>query len=108
MAVELMDFERFARSLGNVMLSRMNMSIYNGTFECACGSSHAYGSHIRLLAEGRMRVVMVCPQDSDYLTNVGIKTFMIVKFKGFESIAGFHMVAPDDRNLADSVFCALT
>ena len=75
----------------------MNMSIYNGPFECACGSTHEYGPHIRLLCEGRMRVVMACPRDSNYLTNVAIKTFMIVKFKGFESLSGFHVKTPADQ-----------
>ena len=79
------------------MLPRMNMSIYQGRFDCACGSSHEYGPHIQLLCEGRMRVVMVCPKDSSYITNVGIKTFMVIKFKGFESIAGCHIKTPSDQ-----------
>ncbi len=107
MAVKLLALEPFLESVGTAMRPRMNMSIYNGTFDCACGSSHEYGPHIHLLCEGRMRVVMACPHDSNYLTNVAIKTFMVVKFKGFESISGFHAKTPVDQITIRSVVSAL-
>ena len=96
MAVRLLSLEPFLESIGRAMLPRMNMSIYNGPFECACGSTHMYGPHINLLCEGSMRVVMICPENDSYCTNVAIKTFMLVKFKGFESISGFHLKTPED------------
>lgn len=107
MAVQLVNFESFLKSVGTAMQPRMNMSIYNGAFDCACGTSHVYGPHIHLIAEGRMRVVMECPNDSNYMTNVAIKTFMVVKFKGFESIAGWHAKTPEVLSSARGVFSEL-
>ncbi len=82
--------EEFFESIGRMMAVRMNMSQYNGNFECACGQQHLYTPLIRLLAQGKWRVVMECPEDSNYLTNVEIKTgFLGSGFKGFNSISGF-------------------
>lgn len=107
MAVQLMGFEPFLRSVGMAIRPQMDMSIYNGAFDCACGNSHAYGPHIDLLCEGRMRVVMTCPNDGSYMTNVAIKTFLLFKFMGFASIAGFRAETPAELAVAHSVFRSL-
>lgn len=105
-AVRLLALEPFLESIGRAMLPRMNMSIYNGPFDCACGATHMYGPHIQLLCEGSMRVVMICPEDDSYCTNVAIKTFMLVKFKGFQSISGFQLKTQDE-GLAIATFRSL-
>ena len=82
--------EEFFASIGRMMAVRMNMSQYNGLFECACGQEHMYTPTVKLLAQGKWRVVMECPDDANYLTNVEIKTgFLGFGFKRFNSISGF-------------------
>jgi len=104
MAVQLLKLDGFLQSIGTAIRPQMDMSIYHGAFDCACGNSHAYGPHIDLLCEGSMRVVMVCPNDRSYMTNVAIKTFLLVKFRGFASIAGWHAKTPEVLTAAHSVF----
>ena len=90
--------EEFFASIGNMMAVRMNMSMYNGFYECACGEKHMYTPLTNLLAQGKWRVVMECPNDNKYFTNVEIKTgFLGVGFKGFNSISGFECKNNDER-----------
>ena len=80
------------------MKARMNMSLYNGSYNCACGSKHEYMPHINLHAQGKWRVVMECPSDKNCFTNVKIKTgFLGFGFKGFESIAGIKCGSEQER-----------
>ncbi|WP_368933643.1 hypothetical protein [Brevundimonas naejangsanensis] len=100
--MRMLPFEKFAESFGNAIKPQMNMSIYSGDYECACGRSHRFDSNFtKLLAEGAMRVMIQCPVKSDFLTNVKIKTFMVFKFKGFESECGTELKTTEERQLVE-------
>lgn len=95
--MKMLPFAQFAQDFGRAIKPTMNMSIYRDNFRCACGQSHWFDERIEIVCEGLMKVLLVCPQDEDYLTSVKIKTFMVIKFKGFESLAGTHISGPQDR-----------
>jgi hypothetical protein len=95
--MKMMKFEDFARDFGRAAKPTMNMSIYRDNFECACGKSHWFDDEIDIVCEGLMKVMVVCPQDRSFVTSLKIKTFMIVKFKGFESLAGSHPISSQDQ-----------
>ncbi len=97
----------FLESIGVAMRVRMNLSLYDGDFDCACGKKHHYGSHIKLLCQGKWRVVMECPDNPDYLTCVKIKMFMMAKFKGFESLSGYCIQNEVERQLLRITFNSL-
>lgn len=92
------NLEDFIMSISsNIMKVRMDLSLYNGDYDCACGKKHQYGPHITLLCQGKWRVVMQCPDNPDYLTCVKIKMFLLVKFKGFEAISGYKLKNQEER-----------
>jgi hypothetical protein len=101
------DMDAFLESIGVAIKVRMDLSLYDGDYNCACGKSHHYGYHVNLLCQGKWRVVMECPENPDYLTCVKIKMFMMVKFKGFESLSGYHIQSDKDRVLLHSAFNSL-
>jgi hypothetical protein len=101
------SMEGFLNSLGNVMSVRMNLSLYEGEFDCACGKKHEFGNHIRLLCQGSWSVVMECPDDADYLTYVKIKMFLMVKFKGFKKLSGYHVKNERENSILRSTFNSL-
>jgi len=94
-----MDIEKFFTSVGTMMKPRMNMSLYVGSFDCACGKQHHLSpGSVEVHAEGRSRIVVSCPDDGRYFTNVAIKLgFMGMSFKGFESISGHKCETEDER-----------
>jgi hypothetical protein len=93
----MLSFEQFVQAFGNVAPNTMNMSIYRDNFQCACGSSHWFDEDADVVCQGAsMTILVVCPDDPTYLTNVKIKTFMVFKFKGFESLAGTHLQDESD------------
>lgn len=75
----------------------MNMSIYRDNFQCSCGQSHWFDEEIEIICEGLMKVMVVCPNDPSFLTSLKIKTFMVVKFKGFVSLTGTHLDTEEDK-----------
>lgn len=94
--MRMMGFEDFAEDFGRAAKPTMNMSIYRGDFQCACGQPHWFDELIDIVCEGLMKVMVVCPLDRSYVTSVKIKTFMMVKFKGFESLAGTRLQSVED------------
>ena len=105
--MKINNMDNFLESIGIAMRVRMDLSLYDGDFECACGKRHRYGPHINLLCQGKWRVVMECPENPDYLTCVKIKMFMMVKFKGFESLSGYHIQNEEERLILHSTFNSL-
>lgn len=95
--MKMMPFESFARDFGRAAKPVMNMSIYRDNFECACGRSHWFDDRIEIVCEGLMKVMVVCPEDESFLTALKIKTFMVVRFKGFESLAGTRLRGSNDE-----------
>lgn len=85
--MRILDFDSFVDDFALVAKPTMNMSIYKGNYNCACGKSHRFGEHINIICEGLMKVMVTCPDDIKYVTSVKIKTFLVFKFKGFESLA---------------------
>ena len=95
--MRMMRFDDFANDFGRAAKPTMNMSIYRDNFQCACGQSHWFDERIDIVCEGLMKVMVICPKDASYVTSLKIKTFMIVKFKGFESLAGTQITSIEDR-----------
>ena len=86
--MKIMSFSEFLDSFGKAVKPSMNMSIYRDEFKCSCGESHWFDESINIVCDGFQKVMVTCPNDSSYLTSLKIKTFMMFKFKGFESLAG--------------------
>jgi hypothetical protein len=104
--VKMLNNEDFFNSLGSVWRPKMNMSVCNGKFECACGEYHQYEYSIKLLAEGGgMRVVMQCPKDHNFFTNVSIKNKgFFRRFDKFETISGTKALDDENRIIMLDVF----
>lgn len=97
--MKLLNQEDFIYAVGTIMPPQMNMSVYEGhNFKCSCGSTHAYDSRIKLLAEGRMRVVLQCPANPQYFTCIKMKMSWL-KFKGFEYVCGHKEETDEDANI---------
>ena len=94
--MKMMNFENFAEDFGKAGPNAMNMSIYRDNFQCACGQAHWFDESIDIVCQGVMKVMVKCPIDPTYITSLKIKTFMLVKFKGFESLAGSHISTEED------------
>ena len=109
MVILITEMGAFLESIGVAMRVRIDLSLYYGDYgyDCACGKKHRYGPHINLLYQGKWRVVMECPESSDYLTCVKMKMFMMVKFKGFESLSGYHIKSDEERLTLRSTFNSL-
>lgn len=102
--VRILKFADFVQDFGKAAKPTMNMSIYRDKFECACGQSHWFDQFVDIVCEGSvMKVMVVCPTDSSFLTSLKIKTFMVVKFKGFESLAGTHISSPSEKLALESI-----
>lgn len=95
--MKMMSFEGFMNDFGKAAPNSMNMSIYRDNFQCACGRSHWFDESIDVACQGGfMKIMVICPYDSSYITSLKIKTFMMFKFKGFESLAGSHLSNSED------------
>ena len=87
--MKIVSFEDFFDEFGKLTKHRLNMSIYTGKFECACGQSHWYREHsVEIIGDGFNKVVVVCPETERHLTGLKIKTTFGFGFKGFDSIVG--------------------
>lgn len=96
--MKLMPSEDFWKDFGNAARQTMNLSIYRDGFECSCGKKHWFDESIDVICQGwGQKLVVICPDDSAYLTSLKIKTFMVFKFKGFESLAGTHLTSQADK-----------
>lgn len=106
--MRMMQFNRFCDDFGSVARNTMNLSIYRDNFQCACGRAHWFDDSIDVLCQGSgMKLMVFCPVDSSYLTSIKIKTFMVVKFKGFESLAGTHLETAQDESLLSAIRIAV-
>ena len=94
--MKMMTFEKFAEYFGKAGPNAMDMSIYRDSFQCACGRAHWFDESIEIICQGFMKVMVTCPVDPTYITSLKIKTFMMVKFKGFDSLAGSHISTEED------------
>jgi hypothetical protein len=97
--MKMMSFERFAADFGRAVKPTMNMSDLRDTFQCSCGQSHWFDERIDRICDGFQKVMVSCPNDPSYVTSLKIKTFMIVKFKGFESLAGSRIASQEEKVL---------
>ncbi len=95
--VMMKSFEDFISDFNNVSPNSMNMSIYRDSFQCACGQSHWFDESIDVVCQAPiMKIIVTCPNNPSYITSLKIKTFMMFKFKGFESLAGTHLSKNED------------
>ena len=95
--MKMLSFDSFMQDFGNAAPNTMNLSIYRDNFHCACGRSHWFDESIEVVCQGGvMKLMVICPDDPTYITSIKIKTFMVVKFKGFESLAGTQMSSNED------------
>lgn len=106
--VTLLPMHEFLSSFGRAMNVRMNLSPYYGhSYECACGQTHPVEFYSELLCQGYWRVITVCPNDSNYLTNIKIRRIFIFKFLGFQSLNGTYIELPADKLLLTQVLAEL-
>jgi hypothetical protein len=85
----------FIEVIGPMMKNRMDMSFFNGEYDCVCGKKHIMQSSL-ILAQGKWKVLTKCPEDNRCFTFVEIKTgFLRMGFKGFESLNG--LVCSDEE-----------
>ena len=80
--MKMLNYKDFMRDFGKIAKQTMNLSIYNGQWQCACGKSHNFNEHaLDIIGQGAvMRLMIMCPDDPHYVTNVKIKTFMVFKW----------------------------
>ncbi len=67
----------------------MDTSIYHGyAFKCSCGKTHKFNSNSTIVAReiSRMRLILVCPENAEYIACVKLKGWF--RFKGFEFLFG--------------------
>lgn len=100
--MKMVGLEDFIRSFGNraTRLS-MNMDYYFQQFQCACGKKHDMGNYLHIPMQGFQKVLVVCPDNDKYLTNVAIKMKFLIKFDRFESICGTYLSDLDDQAAFD-------
>lgn len=98
--MKMLGFEQFMDDFGRAAKNTMNLSVYRDNFKCACGQNHWFDESIDVVCQGGlMKLMVVCPKDPSYLTSVKVKTFLIVKFKGFESLAGTKIANATDAEV---------
>jgi hypothetical protein len=95
--MKMLRLGNFLENFGRAAPPIMDMSIYRDNFKCACGKTHWFDEFIQIICEGFQKVMVFCPEDQKYITNLKIKTFLIFKFKGFESLAGTHIETTEDE-----------
>jgi hypothetical protein len=93
------QLELFGRS----MPPQMDMSIYVSTFDCPCGSSHILNEQVSILREGLMKVLALCPEDPSYILSIKIRTLLIVRFQGLETICGSRIRTLGERKMVGQV-----
>lgn len=97
--MKMLSFKEFVADFGKITKHRMNMSMYDGNFQCACGGEHWFQYHgIQIIGDGFYKVMVICPK-SNHVTSVKIKTTLGFGFRGFESLAGAVVVGPEDEFL---------
>lgn len=101
------DMLSFLETLGNVMRVRMNLSLFSGDYDCACGKKHFYDPFTKLLCQGKWKVLMQCPDDPNFLTYVKVNMFLMVKFRGFQSLSGYHIKNDEEKELLYNTFDSL-
>jgi hypothetical protein len=101
--VKMFDFDAFMDDFGRAAKPTMNMSIYRDNYKYACGNSHWFDERIAIVCEGLMKVMLICPENPAYVTAVKIKTFLVFKFKGFESLAGTK-ITPIDLSKLQAIY----
>jgi len=97
--MKLLKIEDFFAKTSKGRPPKMDTIPYNNHyFKCACGDSHEFNSNsIEVIRElSKMRLVVLCPQDENYITCIKVKG--IFKFKGFESLFGCKGEEPNDKN----------
>lgn len=97
--MKMMSFKDFVADFGKITKHRMNMSMYDDNFQCACGGEHWFQYHgIQIIGDGFYKVMVLCPK-SNHVTSVKIKTRLGFGFRGFESLAGAPVVGQEDELL---------
>jgi len=89
--MKIVSKEEFKRLIGNSMPPQRNMNTFNGDrFDCACGSTHAFGiDNIKVIEEGMNgKFVIVCPNNKDILSLIQTKMKWGILYQGLELIAG--------------------
>jgi hypothetical protein len=106
--MKILSLEKFVSDFGRAAKPTMDMSIYRDSFACACGQSHWFDERIDIICQGfGMKVMVVCPKDPSFLTSIKIKTFMVFKFKGFETLSGARLQTSQDNILLNTIRSAV-
>lgn len=100
----MLGFDSFIQDFGNAAPNTMNTSIYRDNFRCACGQTHWFDEFIEVVCQGAsMKLMVKCPDNPTYITSIKIKTFMVFKFKGFESVAGTQILNDEEAVVFNTI-----
>lgn len=94
--MKFLKFNEFIENFGKACPNVFNTSLYHGTFKCACGKEHWFDPSLIICSAFSMRIMVQCPEDPTYLNNIKIKTFLLTKFKGFETLSGTKIETEED------------
>ena len=88
-----LPFDEFIKKFGQLLPKKMNTSIYETKeYQCGCGKKHLFDSRSVYCEGFTLRMLVGCPDDPRYLTNIKVKTgFLMMGFKGFESISSTYI-----------------
>lgn len=95
--MRMLPTKDFLADFGNAGRLVMNMSIYRDSYKCACGEKHWLDGGSDIICQGFFKVMVACPHNPDYVTNIKIKTVFGFSFKGLESLSGTHASEDDEK-----------
>lgn len=88
----------FLALIGKPRLNTIPLADYYGhTFLCACGYAHIFTDRVSVLCEGYLRLILVCPNNSHYLTNARTRIYSIEKYGGLEGAYGTQLLSSQDH-----------
>ncbi|MDA8740767.1 hypothetical protein N9M73_06545 [Rhodobacteraceae bacterium] len=94
--MRLKSVDEFLEDFGLTAKPRMNVSIYQADYQCGCGKIHWFNGDEYIICEGYYKVMVYCPEGAAFVNSLKIKTFMLFKFKGFETLASAKLQTEED------------
>lgn len=102
------NLSEFLVLIGKPRLNQIHHATYYGhTFRCACGFAHIFDNNTNVLCEGYLRLILACPVNPQYLTNVRTRLYCIELCGGLEGAFGTQLESIDDQAAVDSLITSL-
>lgn len=98
----------FLPLIGEPTQNQINLTkYYRHTFRCACGL-HVFDQITTLLCEGYWRLILVCPDDNRFVTNVRARMILIQEFGGLATGYGTRIDSSADQAMLDAYMVEVT